>query len=270
LTAPPGPTQTRSVTEPRAAITDPRFTVAWQAADEADRISLRARRERDYRTWTKPDGSPATDVDTGIERMLAREISRAFPADTILGEELHHSGDDDRWIIDPLDGTASFLEGLPLYAHMICYRRAGSTLFSLVSAPALGARWWAYRGAGAFKGSTRLAVSRVSRLAEAKIGYGGLRDYADLAPAFVSLVVACRRARGLGNFLPHMLVAEGVYDIASSARGCSEWDVAPLSLVLQEAGGRLSGFDGRAWSADDHLLTSNGLLHDEALARIGG
>lgn len=261
--------QTRRVLPPISPA-DSRFRLAWEAVDKADEVSLSAFGAASGRVRIKPDGSPVTQVDMDIERMFAETIARNFPQDAILSEESHRTGENTRWIIDPLDGTANFVEGLPIYAHLVCYQHSDSTVFSIVSAPALGARWWAYRGTGAFRAETRLRVSAVDRLSRARIGYGGLRDYQELLAPFVDLAAACLRARGLGNFLPHMLVAEGTYDLASAAPGCSEWDVAPLALVLEEAGGTLSDFEGKPWAASRELLTSNGVLHDEAVGRLIG
>lgn len=260
MTGPVGGAAPDSGTEPT------RFRVAWECLDVADALSAQAFRNRAYTVSYKADGSPMVDMEVAIEREMGRRIRAAFPSDGMLGEELGGSAEaDSLWVVDPVDGTANFIEGVPIYAHMICYVRSGRPLFAAVSAPLLGRRWWAAAGQGAFEGGRRLSVSDVSRLAEARIGYGGLRDYGLRTEGFVRLIRACRRARGFGNFLPHMLVAEGTYELASSGDGGEPWDVMALELIVTEAGGRLTSMDGHPNRAGEAVLTSNGLLHAPAL-----
>jgi histidinol-phosphatase len=256
---------------PGAVGLDPRFALAWNALDEADASSTAAFLARSHHLSLKSDGSPVTDVDVAIESALAASISRQFPHDVILGEELGGVPDASHlWIVDPIDGTSNFAEGIPIYAHLICYQESGYPSFALVSAPMLGKRWWAYRGAGSYESSERIRVSTTAVIGDAHISYGGLRDYREYTDGFVRLITACRRARGFGNFLPHMLVAEGTYDLASSGAGCKPWDVAPLHLIVHEAGGLLTGFDGSGCAADGPILTSNQRLHQDALAVVNG
>jgi histidinol-phosphatase len=216
----------------------------------------------------KDDGSPVTSLDLEIERLFSSRIAADFPEDGVLGEELGGSRSEHgwTWIVDPIDGTANFIEGLPAYAHMVACQLQGETVFSLISAPMLERRWWAYRGLGAFRGGVPVGVSGTADLSAAKIAYGGLRDYAVRTPDVVRLITSCARSRAPGNFLSHVLVADGTYDLASSADGCSPWDVVPLRLLVSEAGGRLTDLDGGEWSAPGAVLSSNGLLHQAALS----
>ncbi|MGO8767325.1 MAG: inositol monophosphatase family protein [Mycobacterium sp.] len=226
---------------------------------------------RSHHVSLKSDGSPVTDVDIAIETAITARISCQFPRDAILGEELGGVPEASHlWIVDPIDGTSNFVEGIPIYAHLISYQESAHLIFALVSAPLLGKRWWAYRGAGSYQGAERIHVSTTAAIIEARISYGGLRDYPRYADGFVRLIRTCRRARGFGNFLPHMLVAEGTYDLASSGAGCKPWDVAPLHLIVGEAGGLLTAFDGTGFTADGPILASNGRLHQDALALING
>jgi histidinol-phosphatase len=249
---------------------DERFLLAWDLLDRADELSAAAFRGGDFSVWTKDDGSPVTDVDIRIDRLLTEQVAAAFGGDAVLAEESGGAKDGtDMWIIDPLDGSANFVERVPVYAHMIARMRAGAAIFAMVSAPLLGRRWWAYRGRGAFQGAERISVSSTSEVDQARIAYGGLRDYDDASAAgLVRLIRRCRRSRGFGNFLPHMLVAEGTYDLASSGTGGQPWDVTPLALIVEEAGGRLTALGGRPWTESDPLLTSNTMLHDAALKII--
>lgn len=255
---------------PDAVHRDDRLLLAWHALDEIDTMSVAAFQAGCHRVQIKADGSPVTDLELAIERVLVAGIRVEFPDDSVLGEEsgllCRGAG---RWIIDPIDGTSNLLEGVPLYAHMVAYVHAGSMRFAVVSAPALRARWWACRGAGAFRGNERIAVSRKRDIAEARLGYGGLRDYDECAAAgMVRLARRCLRSRGFGNFLPHMLVAEGTYDLASSGRGGGIWDIAPLALIVREAGGRITSLAGLERYGSGPILTSNSILHPAALAVV--
>ncbi|MFA1538197.1 inositol monophosphatase family protein [Actinomadura monticuli] len=257
---------------PGPAARDERFALAWNLLDRADELSAAAFRSGGYETWTKADGSPVTDVDMRVEDVLTGGIRAAFGADSVLAEEGGRiPGDSVQWVIDPLDGSANFIEGIPVYAHMVALLRAGSPVFALVSSPVLGRRWWAYRGCGAFERTRRVAASTTARLDGARIAYGGLRDYDPPSlDGLVRLIRRCMRSRGFGNFLPHMLVAEGTYDLASSGGGGEPWDVAPLGLIVEEAGGRMTSLRGGAWDAADPVLTSNAILHGEALRIVNG
>jgi histidinol-phosphatase len=270
---------------PAGSPADPRFELAWAVLDEADRISARAfgaraYDDRAYRVWAKADGSPVTTVDLEVEQAITGPIRSAFARDLIRTEEsgMQESGGDQRepgqhdpgedlWVIDPLDGTANFAERVPVYAHMITRISGGSVLFAIISAPLLGRRWWAYRDHGAFEGGQRLSVSGTARISGAAICYGGLRDYdAAEAGGLVALIRQCARSRAFGSFFPHMLVAEGTYDLASCGQGGELWDLAPVDFIVTQAGGRCTALSGASWRCGDAVLTSNGVLHDDALA----
>ncbi|WP_167464675.1 inositol monophosphatase family protein [Nocardia brasiliensis] len=243
-----------------------RLLLAWQALDVIDAMSLDAMKRGRHDVTTKPDGTPVTGLELEVERLLVSRIDAAFPSDSVLGEEsgVHRKGAD-LWIIDPIDGTGNYLEGVPIYAHMISYTSNRKVAFSIVSAPGLNARWWALGGAGAFRGDRRIQVSTVADMGAAQLCYGGLRDYdEEAAHRLVRLARRCRRSRGYGNFLPHMLVAEGTYDIAASAPGNAIWDLLPLVHIVTEAGGRMTSFSGGAPNAGTPVLTSNGALHNDA------
>src|ERR1700744_3428967 len=199
---------------PNSARSDARFALAWNALDEADAYSTAVFDARSHRVSLKSDGSPVTDVDIAIQSALTANISSQFPSDVVFGEELGGVPDASHlWVVDTLDGTSNFVEGIPIYAHMISYKEFGELIFAVVSAPLLGKRWWAYRGAGSYERAERIRVSVTAAIGAARIAFGGLRDYPGYADGFVRLIRECRRARGFGNFLPHMLVAEGTYDL---------------------------------------------------------
>jgi len=201
-----------------------------------------------------------TDADRAAERMLRERIGRERPGEGVLGEEEGDDGGSARWIVDPIDGTRNFSRGIPVWATLLALERDGRVVLGVVSAPALGHRWWAMRGAGAWADGERLTVSRVERLADAAIAATYARDYAAVEPV-------AWHARGLGDFWQHMLVAEGALDAAVDAE-LSLWDYAPLGVIVEEAGGRLSALDGGAPQPGTQVLSSNGLLHDDLLALL--
>ncbi len=228
---------------------------ALELADLADSLSLPRFRADDLRVETKPDLSPVTDADTAVERALRERIARDRPGDGVLGEEEGDDGGAVRWILDPIDGTRNFSRGLPVWATLIALERDGVLEVGVVSAPALGRRWWAARGAGAFADGEAIRVSAVAALADASVSCSLARDFARVEPV-------AWHARGLGDFWQHVLVAEGALDAAVDA-DIALWDSAAVELVVTEAGGRV----GRA--ADGQFVSSNGVVHDSVLALLG-
>jgi histidinol-phosphatase len=216
-------------------------------------VTLPRFRSRDLHVETKPDLSPVTDADRTAERALRERIARDRPDEGVLGEEEGDDGAAVRWIIDPIDGTRNFSRGLPVWATLIALERDGDVVCGVVSAPALGRRWWAARREGAFVDGEALRVSSVADLEEASVSCSYGRDLARLEPL-------TWHARGLGDFWQHMLVAEGALDAAVDSR-LSIWDYAAVEPIVTEAGGRF-GPMGEQW------VSSNGCLHDEVVAAL--
>jgi histidinol-phosphatase len=238
--------------------------LALRLADTADAISL-PRFGIGLAVETKPDLTPVTEADRAVEAGLRRLLAEEQPDDAILGEEEGESGDAvRRWLVDPIDGTRNYTRGIPVWATLIALENAGELEVGVVSAPALGRRWWAVRGAGAFGDGEPLAVSAVARIEDAVLSF---------APPEAGLPAIARRAwhvRGFGDFWAHVLVAEGAVDVAVDARGVAEWDLAAVRVIVEEAGGRFSDFAGEARIDSRTAVTSNGLLHDELLAAVSG
>jgi histidinol-phosphatase len=233
------------------------LTFALALADLADSLSLPRFRASDLRVETKPDLTPVTDADRAVERALRERIAAERPGEAVVGEEEGDEGGDVRWILDPIDGTKNFSRGLPVWATLIALERDGAVVCGVVSAPALGHRWWAARGEGAWRDGERIAVSGVAAIGDAAVScsYG-----ADLA-AFEPRVW---HARGIGDFWQHVLVAEGALDAAVDAR-LSIWDYAAVAVIVEEAGGRAGAADGGTARPDAQLVTSNGLVHGDVL-----
>lgn len=249
-----------------------RHALAIQILNEIDALSVVSFNAKDYRVHEKSDGSPVTDFELFIETMIVDRIESEFPEDAILGEETGvKKGSTGKWIVDPIDGTSNFLERVPIYAHMISFIDGPEPDFAFVSAPMMDARWSAISGNGAYRNSTPVTVSNRDKLADSQICYGGVRDYDDeSAELLIRLARKCRRSRGYGNFLAHMLVAEGTYELAASAPGNAEWDLTPIRIILQEAGGRMSSFRGGPENESVPIISSNGILHSAVVSMLSG
>lgn len=254
---------------------DPDLTLALQLADLADAATLPRFGALDLAVHTKADRSPVTEVDRGVERLLREHLARERPADVVLGEEYGVGGGEGgdgtrRWVLDPLDGTRNFLRGVPIWGTLIALERDGALSVGVVSAPALGRRWWAARGEGAFASGRRIHVSAVASLDEAFVTYSDITtmDEAGVTDRFLVLARQADRTRAVGDFWSHMLVAEGAVDLAVEP-GPNLWDLAPLLVIVEEAGGRFTDFSGAPRADGGGGLSSNGLLHDAALALVG-
>jgi histidinol-phosphatase len=235
----------------------PDLSLALQLAHAADALSLARFRALDLRVETKPDLTPVTDADRDVERALLDLLARERPADGVLGEEhgTREGTSGRRWILDPVDGTRNFLRGIPVWATLIALEEDGEAAVGVVSAPALGHRWWARRGDGAYADGERLHVSRVARIEDAVFAY------AEANARTRTLAERAWHARGLGDFWQHVLLAEGAVDAAVD-EATALWDVAAVQVIVEEAGGRCEIAGG--------LVSTNGHLHDEVLAAVRG
>ena len=233
---------------------------ALRLADAADALTMERFRAADLRVETKPDLTPVTDADRSVERALRGLVAAERTGEGVLGEEEGDDGTDARWIVDPIDGTRNFLRGVPVWATLVAFEREARVVCGVVSAPALGHRWWASAGGGAFRDGRPIRVSSVPRLEDAAVSCTFPRDLVTVEPLVWHL-------RGFGDFWQHVLVAEGAIDGAVDA-GLSLWDYAAPVLVVVEAGGRATARSGEEPSPGEQLVTSNGLVHDELLAAI--
>jgi histidinol-phosphatase len=239
----------------------PDLELALRLADAADAISL-PRFRTGLAFETKADLTPVTEADRAVEAELRALLARERPDDAILGEEEGTSGSGDRrWVLDPIDGTRNYARGVPVWATLIALEETGDVGLGVVSAPALGRRWWAERGAGAFADGVRIGVSAIAQVEEAVLTFSYENPIPDLAGR-------AWHARGFGDFWAHMLVAEGAADVAVDAVGVSVWDLAAVQVIVEEAGGRFSDFAGTPRIDAGTAISSNGLLHHEALAAL--
>jgi histidinol-phosphatase len=246
------------------------LALAQRLADAADEITLARFRAQDLRVAAKPDLSPVSDADFAVEDLVRRLLADARPADAVLGEEHGATGEGPRqWVLDPIDGTKNFVRGVPVWATLIALLVDGRVEVGVASAPALGRRWWASRGAGAFADGQPIRVSSVAALSDAHLSYSSLTGWEDRGrlDGVLQLSRDCWRTRAFGDFWSHMLVAEGAVD-ASFEPEVSLWDLAALQVIVEEAGGRFTSLDGEAKPDGGSVVCSNGLLHDEVLAGL--
>ncbi len=244
---------------------------AHELADAADAVTLGRFRALDLQVETKPDLTPVSEADQAAEETVRKLVRESGRLEGVLGEEFDDVAGDVRWIVDPIDGTKSYVRGVPVWATLLALEVEGSIDVAVVSAPALERRWWATRGggafsAGAFGGGTRLAVSRIDNLANATVSCTSARS---LPAGWTELAQRAWAARGWADFWQHCLVAEGAIELAVE-NGLKIWDYSAISLVVEEAGGRMSTFDGEPLRPDGTVLASNGLLHGEAMALLSG
>lgn len=249
---------------------------ALQLADAADEISLSRFRALDLTIQTKPDRTPVTDADRAVERALRDLISRHRVGESVFGEEFENEIQSNRtWIIDPIDGTANYLRGLPVWASLIALRVDGEIVTSVVSAPALGRRWWASKGQGSFAqevdGTVRkLSVSKVQNLEDASISFNSIRqwDNAGLLPQLIELTRKVWRDRAYGDFLSYMYLAEGLLEMVSE-HSLALYDIAALVPIVQEAGGKITALDGELNDQTSSVLATNSILHQEFQSWFG-
>ena len=234
-------------------------------------------RSPDLRVDVKSDGSPVTAADREVEEALRRRITQARPGQAVVGEETGDggcgAGASTRWILDPIDATKNYVRGVPVWATLIALERDGRVVAGAVSAPALGRRWWASSGGGAWADGEPIHVSEVDDLARAYLSYDDVGGFdqpgAPGLDRFLSLSRSFGRSRGLGDFWSHVLVAEGAVDVAVEPQ-VEVWDMAAVQVIVEEAGGRFTDLAGRARPDGGSGLSTNGLLHDAVLAALAG
>ena len=241
------------------------LALALALADVADALALPAF-DRGAAAVAKADGTPVTEADRAVERALRERLGAERPEDAILGEELGEAGAAARrWVLDPIDGTEYFARGIPVWGTLIALEDASGPLVALVSAPALRRRWWAARDRGAYRDGQRIAVSRVATVAEAFVAHANL--YLGFEVDADPLLRAARLSGGYESFLALMLCAEGAVDAAFAPRGFL-WDLLPAQLIVEEAGGVFTDFDGRRTAAGRGAVAANPALHADVLARL--
>ena len=252
---------------------DDDLRLAHVIADQVDAVTMSRFRALDLRVETKPDHTPVTDADRTAEEIVRAQLHRTRPRDAVLGEEMPRTGHGPRqWVVDPIDGTKNFMRGVPVWATLIGLVVDGEVVLGLVSAPALGRRWWAATGSGAWSGRSlssaqRLHVSGVSRLEDASLSYSSLAGWEEQGRLenFLDLTRQVWRTRAYGDFWSHVLVAEGAVDVSAEPE-LALHDMAALVPIVTEAGGRFTSVRGVPGPWGGSALVTNGHLHDQVLA----
>jgi histidinol-phosphatase len=242
---------------------------AHDVADRAAEISM-SYFLGEFEVRQKADLSPVTQADLEVETAVREMIAARFPADAVTGEE-HGEGAGDRvWIVDPIDGTRNFADGVPIWATLLALQVEGRSILGLIAAPALGERYEAVRGQGARWNGRELRVSE-RKLDDAFMVYSSVDDWVERArhEPFMQLVREVRRTRGFGDFWGHMLVARGAADFMLEP-ALRLWDWAPITVIVEEAGGRVTTFEGEEPSDGSSILTSNAVLHEDVMRRLSG
>ena len=249
------------------------LALAIELAEIADQISLERFYSQDLVVETKPDATPVTDADRSVEAALKAKLKESRPNDSLIGEEygttgenLHGAGSR-TWIIDPIDGTANFMRGVPVWATLIALAVDGKPVVGVVSAPAMGRRWWAAPGSGA---KTRhidgrvadIQVSKISDLEHASLSYNSLKlwDENGRLDQLMTLTRKVWRTRAYGDFWAYMLLAEGALEITTE-HNLAIYDIAALVPIIEQAGGTITDLDGELTIDSSSVLATNGVLH---------
>ncbi len=250
--------------------------LAW--CDETDVMAMGSFR-RDVTVERKPDATFVTEADRGIERLLRDRISSAYSGHGVVGEEYGTDQGDatTRWYVDPIDGTHNYIRGVPIFATLLAAERDGELQAAVISAPALRERWYGWRGGGAWASGgtrtepTRIRVSGIAKLVDAQILYTSHIDLerSGRAPGFRSLLETAWRDRGFGDFWSYTLVAEGAAEVMVEI-DIKAWDAAAPTLLVEEAGGRVTDFDGRRRTDGRTIVATNGHLHDDVRSVLLG
>jgi histidinol-phosphatase len=249
--------------------------LAHLLADDADSITMSRFKSLDLHVTSKPDLTLVSDADTAAEQAIRRTLSRARPRDAVHGEEMGDTGwGPRRWVIDPIDGTKNFVRGVPVWATLIALMINDQPAVGVVSAPALGRRWWASLGSGAYAGkslmsATPIHVSDVGNIEDAYLSYASISAWVEARQGqqFVDLLRLCWRSRAFGDFWSYMLVAEGGVDIACEPE-LALHDMAACSIIVTEAGGKFTDLDGRPGPLGAGAYATNGRLHNAVLKQL--
>ena len=250
--------------------------LALNIADVADGVTMADFGSLTLRVDTKADDSPVTDVDRLAEQTVRALLERHRPHDAVYGEEYGAKGGGPRqWVVDPVDGTRNYVRGIPVWATLIALLDEGEPVMGVVSAPALGLRWFASKGEGAWKGqhikgAKRMHVSSIATLKDATLSYSSLVGWEKLGmlPAFLDLTRDVWRTRAFGDFWSYMMVAEGIVEVASEP-DLQIYDMAALATIVEEAGGTFTSLAGVRGPLGGNAVATNGLLHADVLKRLG-
>ncbi|MFT4214115.1 MAG: inositol monophosphatase family protein [Microbacterium sp.] len=254
---------------------DTDLALALRLADAAEAASMARFDAADLDVQVKADSTHVTEADLAAERAIRGILAAERPDDGIFGEEYGTTGESTRqWIIDPIDGTANYLKGIPMWTTLIALTIDGVPRVGVASQPAIGRRWWAASGLGAWTNTPagaprRLRVSAVDAVAQASVSFQSIAqwDGAGRADDLLRLSRAVWRDRGYGDAWPYALLAEGRLELVAEF-GVKEYDIAALVPIVHEAGGRFTDIDGADSLSSRSSLATNGVLHDRFLTLL--
>jgi histidinol-phosphatase len=267
-----------------------RYEVAIDAARRAGQHALRYF-DGPFTVERKDDESPVTVADRESEQLLRTVLHDAFPGDGFLGEEYGDAPGTSgyRWVLDPIDGTRNFVRGIPIWATLVGLEYKGEPIAGVAEVPAMAQRFRALRGDGAYRivgppgtrpstgfsplqagGERRIKVSDRTDLADSLLFYSSLSWFvkAGCEAAFLELTRRTEMQRGFGDFYGYLLVAQGSGEVMME-HGVHAWDIAALLPIIEEAGGRMTAWDGTRTIHRPDSLASNGALHDQVLRILG-
>ena len=243
--------------------------VAIKAAKESGKVLMKYHRKK-FTIDMKPDNTPVTSADRESEKKIVSIIKKSFPHHNFLCEEFKYKETDSeyKWIIDPLDGTKQFVRGSPFFGCMIGLEKDGKIIAGVVNMPALKIFAYAYRGKGAFINGKRANVSKVSSLEKAFVAFGEIRHSYPYRKSLLDLLDRCMTQKGIGDILGYLLLAQGSADIVIDTP--MPWDIAAVKIIVEEAGGKVTDFDGNDTIYSRNMLVTNGLLHGDVLEILNG
>lgn len=246
--------------------------LALRLADAADAASMSRFDAPDLEISTKADATHVTEADLATERAIRALLEVERPEDGVFGEEYGVTGDARRqWIIDPIDGTANYLKGIPMWTTLIALAIDGVPRVGVASQPAIGRRWWAASGLGAWTNTAsgdprRITVSSIDTIAESSVSFQSIAQWREAGEldALERLTTSVWRDRGYGDAWPYMLLAEGRLEFVAEF-GVKEYDIAALVPIVTEAGGRFTSYAGNDSLSERSSLATNRVLHDAYL-----
>ena len=238
--------------------------VAIKAAKESGKILMR-HFNSNVKVDVKPDGTLVTIADRESEKKIVSIIKKSFPDHNFLCEEFKYKQTDSeyKWIIDPLDGTSSFVRGIPFFGNFIGLEKKGEIIAGCINMPAMKLFGYAARAKGAFVNGMRIKVSNVGSMENSFVAFGKIKYKYPYRP-LLEILERCGSQKGYGDILGHVLLAKGSVDVVIDSTS-KPWDIAAVKIIVEEAGGKLTDFDGNDTIYSGNSIATNGLLHDEVL-----
>ncbi|MFC1770818.1 inositol monophosphatase family protein [Candidatus Margulisiibacteriota bacterium] len=244
-----------------------------KCTDKTDAIACDYFNQANLEHTYKQNKTPVTQADLEIEKYFRNELKNNFPEIEIYGEEFGQCPQDAKLklIIDPIDGTLNFIRGIPFFATLLAIEKEGEITVGLVSAPQTGERWWATKGQGSYYNGSKISVSKIKNIRDSQVFHGSLfgPEANELPDSFMDVLSLTNRQRGVGDYYSHMLVAMGCGEFALDF-GFKPWDIAPIKIIIEEAGGVFTDAQGKKDIYSGSVISSNGLFHAEILKLLSG